>query len=82
MYAAEFFEQKVWQPLGAEFPASFSLDRLKGLENSPSSFQCTALDLALLKEGIKELTSTIGGYQPKNLKEIIQQKVWEVNDFM
>ncbi|MEM9327196.1 MAG: serine hydrolase [Bacteroidota bacterium] len=46
MYAAEFFEKKVWQPLGAESPASFGIDQPNGLENSPSSFQCTALDLA------------------------------------
>jgi len=64
MYAADFFEKEVWQPIGAEFPASFGLDRLKGLENSPSSFQCTALDLAkvgrlFLKNGQLDSTEVL-----------------------
>lgn len=41
-----YFEEKIWKPIGAEYPARWSLDRENGLEKSSSSFHCTALDLA------------------------------------
>ncbi|WP_422081184.1 serine hydrolase domain-containing protein [Ulvibacterium sp.] len=41
-----FFEREIWKPIGAEYGGSWGIDRAGGLENSPSSFQCTAIDLA------------------------------------
>ncbi|WP_350285186.1 serine hydrolase domain-containing protein [uncultured Croceitalea sp.] len=43
---SEYFEKEIWKPIGAEYDASWGIDREDGLENSPSSFQCTAIDLA------------------------------------
>ena len=43
---SDLFEQEIWKPIGAEFKGSWGIDRKNGLENSPSSFQCTAIDLA------------------------------------
>ncbi|BFP42125.1 serine hydrolase [Flavobacteriaceae bacterium GF1] len=43
---SEYFEKEIWIPIGAEYAASWGIDRKGGLENSPSSFQCTAIDLA------------------------------------
>ncbi|MDW3649370.1 MAG: serine hydrolase [Bacteroidia bacterium] len=43
---SEYFEQTIWQGIGAEYGASWGLDHEEGLENTPSSFQCTAIDLA------------------------------------
>jgi len=45
-YVSDLFEQEIWKPIGAEFEGSWGIDRENGLENSPSSFQCTAIDLA------------------------------------
>lgn len=44
--ASDYFEEKIWKPIGAEYEASWGIDQIDGLENSPSSFQCTAIDLA------------------------------------
>lgn len=41
-----YFEEKIWKPVGAEYPAQWSLDRENGLEKASSSFHCTAPDLA------------------------------------
>ena len=43
---ADYFEQTIWQGIGAEYEASWGLDHEGGLENTPSSFQCAAIDLA------------------------------------
>lgn len=43
---ADYFQEKIWQEIGAEYEASWGIDQEGGLENSPSSFQCAALDLA------------------------------------
>lgn len=45
-HVSDLFEQEIWKPIGAEFNGSWGIDRNNGLENSPSSFQCTAIDLA------------------------------------
>ncbi|MEM6806314.1 MAG: serine hydrolase [Bacteroidota bacterium] len=42
----EYFEQSIWQEIGAAYEGSWGLDQEGGLENTPSSFQCTAIDLA------------------------------------
>lgn len=43
---AQYTHAKLWQPIGASYPASWSLDHPGGLANTASSFQCTPLDLA------------------------------------
>jgi len=43
---AQYTQTKLWQPIGASYPASWSLDHPGGLANTASSFQCTPLDLA------------------------------------
>jgi len=42
----EYFEERIWNKVGAEYEGSWGLDQEGGLENTPSSFQCTAIDLA------------------------------------
>ena len=64
MNASHFFEKEIWHSIGAENAASFGLDRVDGLENSPSSFQCTALDLAkigrlFLNQGFVDSTEVL-----------------------
>ncbi|SHE99181.1 CubicO group peptidase, beta-lactamase class C family [Arenibacter palladensis] len=56
-----FFEKEIWKPIGAEFAASWGVDHATGLENSPSSFQCSAIDLAkigrlLINQGMRDST--------------------------
>lgn len=46
MRVTDFFEEEIWKPVGAEFKGSWGIDQTNGLENSSSSFQCTAIDLA------------------------------------
>lgn len=43
---AQYTQQKLWEPMGAAYPASWSLDHPGGLANTASSFQTTPLDLA------------------------------------
>jgi CubicO group peptidase (beta-lactamase class C family) len=43
---AQFFEENIWRKIGAEYNASFGLDYIKGLANTASRFQATAIDLA------------------------------------
>lgn len=43
---ADFFTQAIWQTIGAEYDAYWSLDRKNGLIKASSSFHCTAIDLA------------------------------------
>ena len=45
-YVSDYFEETIWQPIGAQYEGSWGVDKDGGLENSPSSFQCTAIDLA------------------------------------
>jgi CubicO group peptidase (beta-lactamase class C family) len=42
----QYFEEKIWQPMGAEYPARWSVDAENGLEKASSSFHSTAIDLA------------------------------------
>lgn len=64
MYVSDFFQQEIWEPIGAEYNASWGVDQVDGLENSPSSFQCTAIDLAkvgrlLIKNGRRDSTQIL-----------------------
>ncbi len=52
---AQYTQTRLWQPIGAAYPASWSLDHPGGLANTASSFQSTPLDLA--KVGRLFLTS-------------------------
>lgn len=45
-YVSEYFNEAIWQQIGAQYEGSWGIDREGGIENSPSSFQCTAIDLA------------------------------------
>jgi CubicO group peptidase (beta-lactamase class C family) len=47
MNVAEYFQERIWKPLGAEFPASWSLDSEKsGFEKMESGFNAAAVDFA------------------------------------
>ncbi len=46
MRVAEFLEQKLWQPLGMEYPASWSLDSAGGFEKMESGLNERAIDAA------------------------------------
>ncbi|MEM1257176.1 MAG: serine hydrolase [Bacteroidota bacterium] len=78
-FVSDFFEQHIWHPIGAEYKGSWGIDHMEGLENSPSSFQCTAIDLAkigrlLLNDGVRDSTQILStdwikksvGIQQKN----------------
>jgi CubicO group peptidase (beta-lactamase class C family) len=43
---AEFASEKLWKPLGAEYPAFWSLDRADGIEKAYCCFNSTATDFA------------------------------------
>ncbi len=43
---AQYTQTKLWNPIGAAYPASWGLDHTGGLANTASSFQTTPLDLA------------------------------------
>ncbi len=63
-FVSDLFEKEIWQPIGAEYKGSWGIDHVGGLENSPSSFQCAAIDLAkigrlLLKKGARESTQIL-----------------------
>jgi CubicO group peptidase (beta-lactamase class C family) len=45
-HISTYFKEEVWDKIGSQYDASWGLDREGGLENTPSSFQCTAIDLA------------------------------------
>jgi len=60
---SHYFEEKIWKPIGAEYVASWGIDQAEGLENSPSSFQCTAIDLAK----IGRLYLNLGTLDGKNI---------------
>jgi len=47
MTVAEYLQEKIWKPMGAEFPASWSLDSEKsGFEKMESGINATAVDFA------------------------------------
>ena len=47
MHVAEYFQERIWKPLGAEFNASWSLDSgSSGFEKMESGFNATAVDFA------------------------------------
>jgi len=43
---AQYFQDKIWKKIGAEYPASWGLDHPDGFANTASRFQSTAIDLA------------------------------------
>ncbi|QIL39903.1 serine hydrolase [Pedobacter sp. HDW13] len=43
---AEYFESHVWKKIGAEYNATWGLDRVNGITNTASRFQVTAIDWA------------------------------------
>nr|WP_233165733.1 serine hydrolase [Pedobacter sp. ASV12] len=43
---AQYFQERLWQRIGTQYPASWGLDHVKGLTNTASRFQVTAIDLA------------------------------------
>jgi len=43
---AKYFEDNIWKKIGTQYDASFGLDHIKGLANTASRFQVTAIDLA------------------------------------
>ena len=45
---AQYFEENTWRKIGAEYNASWGLDRKDGLANTASRFQVTAIDFAKL----------------------------------
>jgi len=45
-YVSDYFKEAIWQQIGSQYEGSWGVDKDGGLENSPSSFQCTAIDLA------------------------------------
>ena len=47
MPVAEYLQEKIWKPMGAEFPASWSMDSEKsGFEKMESGINATAVDFA------------------------------------
>ena len=47
MPVAEYLQERIWKPMGAEFPASWSLDSEKsGFEKMESGINATAVDFA------------------------------------
>lgn len=63
-YVSTYFKEAIWQRIGSQYEGSWGVDKDGGLENSPSSFQCTAIDLAkigrlYLMKGIKDSVSTL-----------------------
>lgn len=47
MHVAEFLQEHIWQPMGAEFPASWSLDsQSSGFEKMESGINARAIDFA------------------------------------
>ena len=47
MYVAEYLQEKFWKPMGAEFPASWSLDsKASGFEKMESGINARAIDYA------------------------------------
>lgn len=43
---AQYFQERLWQRIGTQYRASWGLDHVKGLTNTASRFQVTAIDLA------------------------------------
>ncbi|WP_299531249.1 serine hydrolase [Ulvibacterium sp.] len=61
---SQLFEREIWKPIGAEYGGSWGVDQKDGLENSPSSFQCTAIDLAkigrlYLNKGVRDTVQVL-----------------------
>jgi CubicO group peptidase (beta-lactamase class C family) len=47
MHVAEYLQERIWKPMGAEFPASWSLDSEKsGFEKMESGINAAAIDFA------------------------------------
>lgn len=43
---AQYFEEKIWRNIGASYNSTWGLDQQKGLANTASRFQVTAIDFA------------------------------------
>jgi CubicO group peptidase (beta-lactamase class C family) len=61
MRVAEYFSQNVWQKVGAEFPATWNVDRVGGIEKTFCCFNAAARDYA--RVGLAILN---GGYSGAN----------------
>lgn len=47
VHVAEYLQEKIWKPLGMEYPASWSLDdEQDGFEKTGTSFNARAIDFA------------------------------------
>lgn len=60
---SQYASEKLWQPLGAEMPALWSLDKRKGMEKAYCCFNSTARDFAK----IGNLVVNEGSFQNKQL---------------
>jgi CubicO group peptidase (beta-lactamase class C family) len=50
-HVAQYLQEKVWQPMGMEYPASYALDSTKdGLEKTNSDLEARAIDFARFGE--------------------------------
>lgn len=71
---ADYFSENVWQKVGAQYPATWNVDRVGGTEKTFCCFNATAIDyakvgLAILNGGYSGSTQVISRDWLKRLKE-------------
>lgn len=71
---ADYFSENVWQKVGAQYPATWNVDRVGGTEKTFCCFNATAIDyakvgLAILNGGYSGSTQVISMDWLKRLKE-------------
>jgi CubicO group peptidase (beta-lactamase class C family) len=71
---ADYFSKNVWQKVGAQYPATWNVDRVGGTEKTFCCFNATAIDyakvgLAILNGGYSGSTQVISKDWLKRLKE-------------
>jgi CubicO group peptidase (beta-lactamase class C family) len=71
---ADYFSENVWQKVGAQYPATWNVDRVGGTEKTFCCFNATAIDyakvgLAILNGGYSGSTQVISSDWLKRLKE-------------
>lgn len=71
---ADYFSENVWQKVGAQYPATWNVDRVGGTEKTFCCFNATAIDyakvgLAILNGGYSGSTQVISKNWLKRLKE-------------
>ena len=71
---ADYFSENVWQKVGAQYPATWNVDRVGGTEKTFCCFNATAIDyakvgLAILNGGYSGSTQVISKDWLKRLKE-------------